>query len=176
MSGSPARLYDEDFVRWTEEQAAALREAAGSAINLPLDWENLAEEIDSLGRSNRRELRSRIAVIIEHLIKLECSPAAEPRRSWTETVARERVMIEGLLEDSPSLKREIGGMIRRVLPRTIRLVTENMDLYDELSAETKAKLQNAKYRQSQILGRWFPASGQGPLPADGEREQRVRDA
>jgi hypothetical protein len=42
-------LYDEDFVRWTEEQAAALRRAKGS--NLPLDWEYLAEEIESLGKS-----------------------------------------------------------------------------------------------------------------------------
>ena len=79
MSGNAARLYDEDFVRWTEEQAAALREAAGLATNLPLDWENLAEEIDSLGRSQSRELRSRIAVVVEHLIKLENSPAIDPR-------------------------------------------------------------------------------------------------
>ena len=60
-------LYDEDFVRWSEEQSRALREAARSGVNLPLDWENLAEEVESLGRSQRRELRSRIAVILEHL-------------------------------------------------------------------------------------------------------------
>jgi hypothetical protein len=75
MPGDPAQLYDKDFVRWTEEQAKALRDAAGLATNLPLDWENLAEEIDSLGRSQSRELASRIAVIIEHLIKLEISGA-----------------------------------------------------------------------------------------------------
>jgi hypothetical protein len=44
-----ADLYEEDFVRWTEQQAAALRAAARAGTNLPLDWENLAEEIDSLG-------------------------------------------------------------------------------------------------------------------------------
>ena len=71
-------LYDEDFVRWTEEQAAALRRAKGS--NLALDWENLAEEIESLGKSDRRELRSQITRILRHLVKLEASPAAEPRR------------------------------------------------------------------------------------------------
>lgn len=80
MPNSPAKLNEEDFVRWTEAQAATLRKAACLGINLPLDWENLAEEIDSLGRSQRRELRSRIATIIEHLLKLQCSPAAEP---WT---------------------------------------------------------------------------------------------
>jgi Domain of unknown function DUF29 len=67
---SPAELYEADFVRWTEQQSSAIRDAARSGANLPLDWENLAEEIESLGRSQRRELRSRISVIIEHLLKL----------------------------------------------------------------------------------------------------------
>ena len=47
---SAARLYEEDFVRWTEQQSRALREAAGVGTNLPLDWENLAEEGRELGR------------------------------------------------------------------------------------------------------------------------------
>ena len=60
--------YDRDFLLWTEEQAAALRRAKNS--NLPLDWENLAEEIDSLGKSVRRELSSQIRRILRHLFKL----------------------------------------------------------------------------------------------------------
>jgi hypothetical protein len=60
MSGNAAQLYEEDFVRWTEQQSRALPEAAGVGTNLPLDWENLAEEIESLGASQRRELRSRL--------------------------------------------------------------------------------------------------------------------
>src|ERR1700724_4865876 len=94
MSSSAARLYEEDFVRWTEEQSRALREAALSQTNTPLDWENLAEEIESLGRSQRHELRRRIAVILEHLLKLERSPAADPRSGGMETIARERSDIE----------------------------------------------------------------------------------
>ena len=77
MSGSAAQLYEEDFARWTEQQSSALREAAGIGADLPLDWENLAEEIESLGRSQRSELRSRLAVILEHLMKLEHSPAID---------------------------------------------------------------------------------------------------
>jgi hypothetical protein len=59
-------LYEQDFFLWTKEQAAALRLAKSLPLartgdsNLPLDWENLAEEIESLGKSDRRELRSRI--------------------------------------------------------------------------------------------------------------------
>jgi len=86
-------LYDQDFVRWTEQQAGALRQAKGS--NLPLDWENLAEEIESLGRSDRRELRSQITRILRHLLKLEASPAAEPRAGWRSTIREARSEIEG---------------------------------------------------------------------------------
>ena len=87
-------LYDEDFVRWTEEQAAALQQAKGS--NLPLDWENLAKEIESLGRSDRRELRSQITRILRHLLKLEVSPAAESRAGWRSTIRDAQSEIEGV--------------------------------------------------------------------------------
>ena len=106
MSGKVC-LYEQDFVRWTEAQAAVLRRAAETKSNLPLDWLNLAEEVESLGRSQRRELRSRLATIIEHLLKLEYSPATEPRLGWIETIGRERREIERLLEDSPSLRGEL---------------------------------------------------------------------
>jgi hypothetical protein len=66
-------LYDRDFVLWTEEQSALLRNAKDS--NLPLDWDNLAEEIESLGRSQRTELKSQIRRILRHLFKLVASPA-----------------------------------------------------------------------------------------------------
>ncbi|MBV8094777.1 MAG: DUF29 domain-containing protein [Acetobacteraceae bacterium] len=98
-------LYEQDFVLWTKAQSKALREAAAGG-NTALDWENLAEEIESLGRSERRELRSRIARIIEHLLKLEHSPAEAPRGGWKDTDRRERGEIELLLEDSSSLRQE----------------------------------------------------------------------
>ena len=121
MSSSAARLYEEDFVRWTEEQSRALREAALSPTNTPLDWENLAEEIESLGRSQRHALRRRIAVILEHLLKLEHSPAGDPRRGWIDTIARERLEIEVLLEDSPSLRGEVARMVSEETRRAVRL-------------------------------------------------------
>jgi Domain of unknown function DUF29 len=116
MSGTAAQLYDEDFVRWTEEQSSALRDAARVGTNLPLDWENLAEEIESLGRSQRHELRSRLAVILEHLMKLEPSPAIDPRTGWMDTISRERLNIEDLPRDSPCLKSQLASMIEQLKP------------------------------------------------------------
>ena len=153
--GSAAELYEEDFVRWTEQQARALRETARSGVNLPLDWENLAEEVDSLGRSRRHELRSRIAVILEHLLKLEHSPATDARRSWTDTIARERSDIERLLEDSPCLRGDVALMVVDETKRAIRNATRALIRHNEGSPEI-LNLAAASYTEDQVLGDWFP--------------------
>src|SRR6267154_103249 len=101
-------LYEQDFFLWAKEQATALRLAKNS--NLPLDWENLAEEIESLGKSDRRELRSQIRRILRHLLKLEASPSAEPRAGWRSTVLDARTEITDVLRDSPSLRREVDDL------------------------------------------------------------------
>ena len=164
MSDSTAHLYEEDFVRWTEQQSRALRKAAHLSTNLPLDWENLAEEIESLGASQRRELRSRLAVILEHLMKLENSPAIDPRRGWRDTILRERTEIERLLEDSPSLRGDLARLIAEEAPRVMRLVTRLLHGYNEHVGVTSAP----PYSEDQVLGDWLP--GEAPLPASGERE------
>ena len=99
--------YDEDFYAWTMEQATRLREAAASGANLPLDWENLAEEIESMGRSDFRGVRSFMIRIVEHLLKLEYSPAADPRNGWRESVGNARTEANLILDDSPSLQRRV---------------------------------------------------------------------
>src|SRR2546421_9988813 len=101
MSGDTA--YDLDFYEWTQEQARVLREAASARVNLPIDWENVAEEIESMGRSDLSAASSQLARVIEHLLKLEYSPAREPRAGWEDSVALHPVQAEGILADSPSL-------------------------------------------------------------------------
>jgi Domain of unknown function DUF29 len=102
-------LYDQDLVLWSEEQGRALRAAAGAGWNAPIDWENVADEIESLGRSERRALASHIALVIEHLLKLQASPATEPSRGWRDTIRRARQKVEDVLEESPSLRREVAA-------------------------------------------------------------------
>ena len=171
MSEDATQLYEEDFIRWTEQQAAALREAAGLRTNLPLDWENLAEEIDSLGRSLRHELRSRILVIIEHLLKLESSPATDPQRGWMETIGRERSEIEVLLDENPSLKGDIPKLVPTEMARAARYAIQALRRHGEATPQILAKLGAASYTEEQVLGDWFPgdAPHPGPLPTGGER-------
>ena len=115
-------LYEQDFFRWSEEQARALRAAGSMRINAPLDWENLAEEIESLGCSQRSELARRILLIVEHLMKLQASAAVDPRRGWRATIRRERALIAGLLDDSPSLRNAASELVARAVPRARGLV------------------------------------------------------
>src|ERR1700678_638332 len=115
-------MYDQDLVRWSEEQARALRAAANEGWNAPIDWEHVAEEIESLGRSDRRALASHIAIVIEHLLKLQASPSLVPTRGWEESILRARGEIEQLLADSPSLRAEVADMVTKALPRARALV------------------------------------------------------
>lgn len=104
-------LYDRDFYEWTQEQAAALRRFAAERANTELDLENLAEEIEDMGKRDLRGLQSELETILEHLLKLQLSPASPPRGGWEETIARCRRETELILQDSPSLRRRLGGCL-----------------------------------------------------------------
>ncbi|ATQ73463.1 hypothetical protein CR152_02245 [Massilia violaceinigra] len=94
-----ANLYDEDVLAWSIKQAALLRERRWSA----LDIENLAEEIEDVGNSVRRELGSRMAVLIAHLLKWQFQPQLRSK-SWLKTMQVQRASIARKLGKVPSLK------------------------------------------------------------------------
>ena len=146
-------LYDQDLVRWSEEQARALREAANAGWNAPIDWENVAEEIESLGKSDRRALASHIALVIEHLLKLQASPASEPLRGWMETVRRARREIERLLKESPSLRREIPSTIADEFPGARAMIEASLSDYGE---QPLIDIDAVTYSEDQVLGDWMP--------------------
>jgi Domain of unknown function DUF29 len=146
--------YDTDTVLWSERQADLLRRlAAGEGVNDQVDWENVAEEIDSVGRSQRLALASHVRVVLEHLMKLEASPAVEPRRGWEETVRRTRLDIEDLLEDSPSLRRTVGAVIGRQLPGVRKIVAASLARYGETP---RVAVEGLSYDADSVLGGFFP--------------------
>jgi hypothetical protein len=160
-------LYERDFVAWTEQQAEALRTAARTGTNQALDWENLAEEIESLGRSDRRELRSQIYRIIRHLAKLQFSPAAEPRRGWRESIRDGRMQAKLVLADSPSLKPQLAGFVSEETADAIERAITDLGEYGEIERATELVLRGTRYSVDQVLGDWFP-----PEPAAGlDREE-----
>lgn len=108
-------LYERDFVRWTEEQARAIREGRFDA----LDREHVAEEIESMGQSDRRQLISRLAVIIHHLLKQRVQPELDGR-SWRSTLNVQRGHLARLLAESPSLRTYLDEAFAHALPDGIK--------------------------------------------------------
>ena len=149
-------LYDKDFVAWSQQQAEALRVAARSGSNQLLDWQNLAEEIEGLGISQRSALRSQIRRIIRHLVKLEHSRSIAPRRGWVESIGDARAEIEDLLEISPSLKTELDRDIAAQTKRAIELAIRDLRGHDEIPDADLPRLRGASYTAEQILGDWVP--------------------
>ncbi len=148
-------LYEDDFIGWTEQQAKALREAARHPTNLGLDWEHLAEEVEDLGRSYRRTLVSQVTLIVEHLLKLQCSAAQDPRRGWTDTVLRARSEIEAWLADEPGLRPRLPGIIEQGRALGTRSAVRSLRAHGEEEAAVCAGL-HGNYSNEQILGDWFP--------------------
>lgn len=91
--------YESDLYEWTKEQADALRRRAQNA----LDWDNLAEEIESLGTSQRSEIRSRLKVLLVHLLKWSHQPELRSA-GWRGSIREARDQIEDVLDDNPSLR------------------------------------------------------------------------
>jgi len=92
-------LYERDFYAWANEQAALLRAGRLDAA----DIENIAEEIESMGRSEKRELVNRLAVLLLHLLKWHYQPGFRSR-SWTLTIKEQRRRLARHLRDNPSLR------------------------------------------------------------------------
>ena len=99
--------YDEDFFLWTQRQAALIR--AGEFESM--DREHVAEEIESLGIGERRQLRHRLEVLMLHLLKWQLQPMHRSR-SWRSTIRTQRGRIERVLKESPSLRREVAELSR----------------------------------------------------------------
>jgi hypothetical protein len=115
---APADLYERDFYAWTQDQAARLR--ALGARNDGLDVENLAEEVESLGRSQQTKMRSLLARILEHLLKLRFHPDQLARKHWQKEVIAFRQALGREFEDSPSLRARRHALAAQEFRRALR--------------------------------------------------------
>jgi hypothetical protein len=92
-------LYEKDFFAWTQAQADALRRRSANE----LDWENLIEEVESMGKQQRGELHSHFVILLQHLLKWRYQ-AARRTRSWALSIEEQRREIERLTRQNPSLQ------------------------------------------------------------------------
>jgi hypothetical protein len=108
-------LYDVDFVEWTARNAELLRAGRLDEVDL----EHVAEEIEDLGKYQRRELASRLRTLIAHLLKLRLDPGSRAAQGWKATVHVQRDEIRRLLKQAPSLHRCVEGEIAEVYPGAV---------------------------------------------------------
>jgi Domain of unknown function DUF29 len=116
-------LYETDFYAWTQEQATLLRNEQWSQIDL----QNLIEEIQSLGKQQRQELRNRLSVLIGHLLKWQYQ-SGRRSRSWLATLRIQRLDIAELLEDNPSLKPYLEEALHKAYLKGVELALGETDL------------------------------------------------
>ena len=98
--------YEVDFVKWAEETARAITEGRWGEI----DRTALADEVESLGKRDRKEIRSRLAMLLQHMLKTKYQPE-KASRSWAKTILTQRIHIEQTLQDSPSLRSQVETLI-----------------------------------------------------------------
>ena len=119
--------YQKDFYSWTCEQAELLR--AGRFNEL--DVFNLVEEIETMGRSEKRELQSRLMVLLVHLLKWQYQPARRGR-SWTLTIKGQRINLEDVINDNPGLKPQLLGLLNNAYRLAIVEVSKQTRLEESI--------------------------------------------
>jgi hypothetical protein len=142
-------LYEQDFYAWSKAQADLLR--AGRYADL--DLEHLIEEVDDLADALKRSVRNRIRTIIEHLLKLQHSPAHDPRAGWRATVRAQRIKLRDGL--TASLRPKVENELAELYADARGLAEGGLRDHGE-NATADALPPTCPYTLDQITGDWLP--------------------
>ena len=136
--------YETDYNQWLKETVKQLRERNFEQV----DWDNLIEEIESMGKSDRRALMSLLTRLIEHLLKLAYWQEEKKRSGnhWAAAIVNFRAQIQQRLEDSPSLRPELAAMYDKVYPVAIKSVSQLFSLNSDAHISLEQTLDD----------NWFP--------------------
>ncbi|MBF1999401.1 MAG: DUF29 domain-containing protein [Synechococcales cyanobacterium M58_A2018_015] len=141
----PSNLYETDFYAWTLEQSKLLKEGDFKHLDIP----NLVEEIESLGKQERRELESRLGVLIGHLLKWDYQPDKRTK-SWRATIREQRRAAQKLIAQNPSLMPYLAEAIADAYEAGKDLVVKETPLdYGDLP-------ENCPYTSEQLVDPNFP--------------------
>ena len=133
-------LYETDFYAWAKTQAAALQQENFEQ----LDIANLIEEIEDMGKSQQRQLESRLIVLLAHLLKWQHQPGKQSR-SWQATIDVQRIQLHKLLKQNPSLRPSLATIITEAYEQARKLA------WAETGLDLKAFSPTCPYTAVQIL-------------------------
>lgn len=119
----PTDLYDQDYAHWLEQTALCLRKQAFEQ----LDIDNLIEEIEDMGRSEKRAIESNLRVVLWHLLKWRYQPQNRSS-SWQGSIAEHRIRIRKALGDSPSLNNYLNEVFAETYQDAIKVASEETGL------------------------------------------------
>ena len=138
--------YEEDYYLWTQTMAEKLKIQDYSSV----DWENIIEEIEDMGRSQKRAVESLLLRLTEHLLKLKYwySEIGRNKKHWQSEVVNFRVLLRKRLKESPSLKAKLPEMYDEVLVDSQRAMSKLFDLPKQVELTLEQVLDED----------WFPVS------------------
>lgn len=138
--------YEDDYYLWTQSMAEKLKIKDYSSV----DWENIIEEIEDMGRSQRRAVESLLLRLTEHLLKLKYwhPEVVRNKKHWQSEVVNFRVLLLKRLKESPSLKAQLPEIYAEILPDSIRAMSKLFELPEHIELTL-----------AQVLDEdWFPKS------------------
>jgi hypothetical protein len=115
--------YNQDFYAWIMQNAKLIRQGKFSEV----DAENVAEELESMGKGDRRKLINRFAVLLAHLLKWQFQPERRGN-SWKYTIKEQRLRVAELLNDSPSLNYELGQQLENAYEMALLIAAKETSL------------------------------------------------
>jgi len=137
-------LYETDYNQWVNETVQQLRERKFDGV----DWDNLIEEIEDMGKSQKRALESFLTRLVEHLLKLSYWESEKKRNSnhWKSEIVNFRYQIHKRLKESPSLRPELESIYAEIFPVAIKSVSQLFPLEKDAYISLEKTLDND----------WFP--------------------
>jgi hypothetical protein len=133
-------LYDKDFYKWLQTQASFLKKGQFEK----LDLENLVEEIESLGRTERRIVESHLTILLMHMLKKQYQPE-KYTKSWESSIKNARQRLKKALNENPSLKPKLGEILKDAY------FSARLDASDETGVEAKTFPKTCPWTLNEIL-------------------------
>jgi len=116
-------LYEQDLFAWTQQQVNLLTHQRWHE----LDVENLIDELEGMATRDQREMTNRLIILIAHLLKWEFQPDHQSG-SWRGSIQEQRLQLNGLLEDSPSLHQQFIESLEKAYPQAVKLASKETEL------------------------------------------------